>query len=317
MARIGVSRYPEGMGTFEATIESSKHWVSLDGHDFDLPDHFDYHLQDREQSYVFHFKRYFASAPEPGDRRLRVGGRVHPVRLQREKIQDYVSLRTGNGPPGPAKMIFTVHSRIPIEFFITGYKRLIINSQGYRETPRGGHNQFLRIGEMMVDKRCGSFIMYQHTGLWLLLDQPELALESISSDLKDVMAWSLENSLRICFTREPEIYLSGFSMGAGAAAITGGPDRRVTRMLLIAPSPEHREDLVAESLEQFQGELYFLHGKGDEVIPYRYSRKFSKVAVRARSVDLVQVKECGHFFTGENFQRAFREAYLKAFEKRP
>lgn len=305
------------MGTHHKTIESSKHWVSLDGHDFDLADEFEYHLQDREQSYIFQFKRYYWEEPRPGDRRLRVAGRIHPVRLKKEGIKDYDLLRTGNGHPGSNRMIFTVQGRMPIEYFITGYKRLIINSQGYREDPRGGHNQFLRIGELLNENRCGSFIMYQHTGLWILLDDPSLTLEALSSDLKDVIAFCLEESFQICFTREPEIYLSGYSMGAGAAAVTGGCDRRVTRMLLIAPSPENREELVVQCLEPFEGELYFLHGKSDEIIPYRYSRMFSKAATRAKTVDLVQLKGCGHDFAGEKFQQAFRDAYLKAFEKRP
>ena len=102
---------------------------------------------------------------------------------------------------------------------------------------------------------------------------------------------------------------------AGWPVGVGGRDPRVQRMLLIAPSPEHREDLVKQSLEQFEGELYLLHGKGDEIIPYRYSRMFSKAATRAKKVDLVQLIDCGHAFAGEEFQRAFRDAYRKAFSK--
>lgn len=304
------------MGTTRKTISSSKHLVTLAGHDFTLPDQFEYLLRDREQTFTFQFRRFRGVIPPSKASNFRVGSCVLPVRLKREGIRESDSAQRSETLLERGREVYEVHGWIPIEFFITGYKRLIINSQGYRGSPRGEQDEFLRIGEMMLDNKCGSFVMYQHTGLWMLLDDPALTLEALSSDLRDVIDFCYANSIKICFTHRPELYLSGYSMGAGAAAVTAGEVPRVKRMLLIAPSPETREDLVVKSLERFEGELYLLHGKSDEIIPYRYSRMFSKAASRAKKVDLVQLIDCGHAFSGYKFQKAIQDTYRKAFEKR-
>ena len=304
------------MKTIKRVIPSSKHLVSLAGNRFILPESFEYHLKDREFLHKFNFRKHKGHVPPNGDHNFRVGDQVYPILLNPDFIHEESFDKSKRKEPGRSECIYEVSGWIQIEYFTTSYNRIIINSQGYIGNLHGQDNNFLRIGEMLKKGKCGSFVMYQHTGLWNLLGDIRYSLESISSDLQDVIDYCFQNSFKICFYYDPQLYLSGYSMGAGATAITGGKDPRVKKMLLIAPSPEKRETLVKKWLGQYEGEVYFVHGKSDEVIPYRYSRIFSKAAVKAKKVDLLQILECGHDFAGDKLQKEFLNSYRRVFARK-
>ena len=228
------------MNTIKKTLPSSKHLVSLAGHNFILPEKFEYHLKDRGQLYKFKFKKHEGYVPPNGHLNFKVGDRVYPVRLNPDFIQGDLFEWTKKKGSTSETEVYEVSSTIELEYFRTRFHKMIINSPGYDSDLHGYDGIFLRIGELLKKEKSGSFILYQHTGFWVLLNDLLLALESIASDLQDVIDYCLQNSFKICLSRDPKLFLSGFSMGGGATAIAGGRNHRVKKMLLIAPSPEKR-----------------------------------------------------------------------------
>ena len=301
------------MDTLKKTIPSTRHLVSLAGHDFDLPERFEYHLKDRHYILKFHFRRFQGEAPKKGDRRFRIGDQVHPVKLDRKGIRAEVFKMGEQAEPASQSDVYEVHGMIDLEYFPTDTKTLIINSPGYESDLHGTDKNFLKIGRLLKKEKCGSLVMYQHTGLWNLLDNLSLALEAIASDLEDVIEFCSKSSYSIAKSITPKLCLSGFSMGGGAAAVAGGKNNTVQKMLLIAPSPEKRADLVIRWLSQYRGELYFVHGQMDGVIPLVYTKNFIQAAKKARKIDLVTLKKCDHRFTGEKLQKEFIDSYLRVF----
>lgn len=301
------------MNTIKKTLPSSKHLVSLAGHNFILPEKFEYHLKDRGQLYKFKFKKHEGYVPPKGHLNFKVGDRVYPVRLNPDFIQGGNFKLTKKKGSTPETEVYEVSGMIELEYFRSRFHKIIINSPGYDSGLHGYDDNFLRIGESLKKEKCGSFILYQHTGFWVLLNDLLLALESIASDLQDVIDYCLQNSFKICLSRDPKLYLSGFSMGGGATAIVGGRNHRVKKMLLIAPSPEKREDLVVQWLKKYRGEVYFVHGRMDGLIPLKYSKMFAQAAGKAKKVELVTLKKCNHRFTGKISQKEFILAYSRVF----
>lgn len=301
------------MRTIKITIPSAKHLVSLAGNDYDLPANFIYHLKDRGNLFKFRFKKYDGKIPPNGEENFRVGDRIHGVRLNPDSIQGRNLKAATKADPDIRSDIYEVSSSIDLEYFPTDTRKIIINSAGYEGNLHGIKNNFLKIGRLMGKEKCGSFVIYQHTGFWNLLDNALLALESISSDLQDVIDFCNQNSFKISKSGKPKLYLSGFSMGGGAAAITGAKNPDVEKMLLIAPSPEKREDLIVKWLGEYRGEIYFVHGQRDGIISWLNSKNFAKAAKKAKKVELVTIKNCDHRFTGEDFQKEFIQSYSRVF----
>lgn len=299
------------METTKKTISTSCQLVSLAEHDFDLPDQFAYKLNDGRETFKFQFNRYAGLPPAQKDPRLRVGEGVPAVRLQAAGIQPG-GASSGHQPP-PSGGLYEVRGEIPIEYFDTDTKAIILHSPGEEGGLMGINNHFTTVGRLMKQEGAASFLSYRHSGFWKLLGNPLLSVESMAADIQDVLNFCTKTAFSICKSISPKWNLSGFSLGGASAAVAGGKNVQVEKMLLIAPSPEKRIDLVLQWVSQYRGELHILHGLMDEVVPVIYSKNCIQAARKAKTTDLVSIKKCGHRFPGSDLQNQFVESFRRVF----
>lgn len=299
------------MDTLKKTLSSYRHLVSLGGHDFQVPDQFDYHLKDRNELYKFHFLRFKGAAPARGDRRFRLGKEVPPVRLKAEGIQKKSSPPAGGADP--AGDLFEVWGEIAVEYFPTETQRILVHSPGEEGGVQGINGHFMNIGRILKQDGCGSLVSHRHSGMAQLLGDGRLTLEAMVSDLQDVLDFCIKTAFSMCKSISPQWYLSGFSRGGAAAAVAGSTNRQVEKMLLISPFADKRIDLVLQALAQYRGELHITHGQMDEVVPIVYSKNCIQAARKAKKADLVAVQKCGHRFANPELQQEFIHAFQRVF----
>jgi pimeloyl-ACP methyl ester carboxylesterase len=130
--------------------------------------------------------------------------------------------------------------------------------------------------------------------------------------LRRAIDYALEHARALCGNRRPELYLLGFSAGAGAAAALAG-DYQPKRMLLIAPSGDVGPQRIIASLKEYVGQLVLLVGEKDEVVGRDAACLFDEISPAARHKQILFVPDCDHCFTRDDHDRFLEETSLRVF----
>jgi alpha/beta superfamily hydrolase len=130
--------------------------------------------------------------------------------------------------------------------------------------------------------------------------------------LRRAIDYALGHAQALCGDRRPELYLMGFSAGAGAAAALAS-DYQPSRMLLIAPSGDVGPRRILTGLKEYAGELVLLVGEKDEVVGRDAACLFDEISPAVRHKQVLFVADCDHFFTREDHDRLFEETSLRVF----
>ncbi len=283
----------------KARISASKKPVSLDRQ---------LHGRHHRFRYVHAGREYLLERRiEPWTKELSpVGDQAYRITLNQSGVRDIQPTQKR-----PRTDLFDVVAEIELEALTNRTGIIIINSTGLDAEKEGRNGVYADIGAQLVNNGSGSFVMYSETRFWKLLNKPFLILEALASDLEDTIGFCLENSMQICGSSTPKLYLSGYSAGAGAAAVVAHKYPQVEKMLLIAPSSEGRDDLVNHGISKFAGELFLVHGTDDHVISSRKSKQYANIAANASKVHLNIVEGCAHTFSKGVCAQAFRQAYIE------
>jgi len=121
------------------------------------------------------------------------------------------------------------------------------------------------------------------------------------------------NSEEICGNRHGQIFLMGFSAGAGAIAAVAHRYIGIDRILIIAPAFDAGFKEIEEGLSKFQAQLYILIGENDEVVGCDSGLRFYSFAKNAAFRQLMEIPNCDHQFRGTANGRILSQAPFWAF----
>jgi pimeloyl-ACP methyl ester carboxylesterase len=173
--------------------------------------------------------------------------------------------------------------------------------------------KFAEVAAILQELEVASVILYQSSlGDFAF---KKVNMEALLMDnLKTVLNYTLRESLRICGSNTPALFVAGHSAGASTATAVAPEYPQVTKMLLIAPSADIDPTLIENSLSKYEGELYVVSGDKDYVVSPEAARAIAEWATKAKYRQVVTVPDCDHDFSGERNGMLFSKAYLWAFK---
>ena len=202
-----------------------------------------------------------------------------------------------------------IFAPIEIKIHPLNSNTIVINYPGFQGSIDGYNNKYLKIGGMVIVRRIGAYVQLGNT-MWEGLSYSQ----SVVDDLSFIIEVVIQNSINICGSINPDIYLMGFSSGGSAVAAICSKFPQVKKILLIAPSFDAGEIAIMEGLGKFTGEVYIANGDKDEVIPYLVGHLYEQFSKKtAFKVKWSVIPNCDHYFKGSANGLILSQAVLWAF----
>jgi dienelactone hydrolase len=170
---------------------------------------------------------------------------------------------------------------------------IIVNYPGYQGDIDGYQGKYRTVADLIRRKGLGAVVRMDNQCRYGFLYE-----KSVVADLKATIDYALANAKTICSTSEPDLYLMGFSAGAGATAIVAADYPQITKVLLLAPSVDAGKTAIEEAFGKFRGEVYIAVGQYDECVGMEAGDYFLGLATGARKKKLVVIPNCDHQFQG-------------------
>ena len=186
--------------------------------------------------------------------------------------------------------------------------KIIVNYPGAEGSVDGYNGKYKTLAEYIVSQAIASVVR---------LPNPHTFGFGWDMNLRHALDYVLENSKSICGSENLDIYLMGFSAGAGTIAMIAWEYPTVKKILLMEPAPKVDEKGVIEGLGQYKGELYVIVGGGEEALGANVGNKFIKAAVNASKKEFFVIPNCDHKFKGEVNSRIMSQAPFYAFSEEP
>jgi hypothetical protein len=180
--------------------------------------------------------------------------------------------------------------------------KIIINYPGAEGDIDGYNRKYETLANFIVESRLGAVVRSGNpfVGPW-------------DRSLREMLTYTLRHSKEICGSKIPEIYLMGFSAGAGAICILAWEYPEVRKILLTAPSIRVGEGAVAKGLRLYTGEVYIVIGDSDEIVKPEAGEVFLNLCETASRKELFVINDCDHQFRNEKNGRIMSQAPLYAF----
>jgi alpha/beta superfamily hydrolase len=132
--------------------------------------------------------------------------------------------------------------------------------------------------------------------------------------LRRAIEYALRYARALCGETRPELYLMGFSAGAGAAAALSG-EYQPSGLLLVAPAWDVGPQRIIAGLKEYAGRLTLLVGEKDEVVGHKTVFLFDERAPATRNKKVLILPECDHFFQREEHDRFLEETSIEEFSE--
>ena len=214
----------------------------------------------------------------------------------------------------------TVNYTIPISAYPTGSLAIIVNSPGSGELKDGRHDRWMTLARHLQERGLATMVTYNAPRPdW----QVQLPWEAYShqgaswnqllvESLAHVVEYSLEHSEELCGTASPTVYLSGFSSGGSAVGAVAFRYQEIKRILLLS-TYDSVGDCFYDGIDQFTGDIYLAYGSNDPMAKFlAYVMQCGQVA--ARSLQIREVPECDHRFSGATNSKILTKAFDWAFQ---
>jgi len=185
---------------------------------------------------------------------------------------------------------------------------IIINYPGYNGHIDGYNNKYRTLGAHLSKLGVGAFIQMPNT-IW---DRGMDYGHTLIDDLLSTCNYAKKIAGHVCKTLEPNLYLMGFSAGAGGVA-GAAYHSGAKKILLMAPSADAALQDVTKSLSHYSGEVYVVIGKNDDVVGPDAGKRFYNMATAASKRMLVELPECDHQFRGTKNGKILSKAPIWAF----
>ena len=212
----------------------------------------------------------------------------------------------------------TVPYEVPFIAFPTASGKLLIQAPGAGEVKEGAWNRYVRLGEYLQDRNIASLVSFNPP--WpdaqgKYPDEPYSYQDaSWNRIFVEGMAHLVENCLTeaepLCGTKEPEVYLAGFSAGGSVAVAVAPLFGRIKKVLLVS-AYDSVGWFFLHGLRRYTGEVYVAYAEGD-VPAVALAMTIQSLARRAGAVHARGVPNCDHGFSGETNGKVLGKAYLWA-----
>lgn len=136
----------------------------------------------------------------------------------------------------------------------------------------------------------------------------KLLIESLAHTID----WALENSVQLCGSESPRVFVTGFSSGGSAVGAVAHRYPSVERILLLS-TYDSVGDPFYEGVFAFTGDIYLAYG-GEDQPAGMLAQVIQMGALAANSFQAREVPNCGHRFEGEANTKLLTQAFHWAFE---
>ena len=185
---------------------------------------------------------------------------------------------------------------------------IVINDPGYQGDIDGYRGKYRTLADLIRRKGIGAVIRMDNRYRYGFAYE-----KSAVCDLRTVIDYALSNARNICSTDQPDLYLMGFSAGAGAIAIVAPDYPQIKKLLLLAPAVDAGKNAIEQAFGKFRGEVYIAVGEYDECVGKEAGDYFLGLATGATNKKLVIVPNCDHQFQGRINGKIMSKAPLWAF----
>jgi len=178
---------------------------------------------------------------------------------------------------------------IEVEYHPTKTGIIIINIPGAGGTVEGYLNKYINLGNYIQENNIASFVRIPN-------DRPS----EYQLTIRKIVDYSLKHSKEICGSDTPEIWLMGFSAGAGAVVLTGPEYPEVTKILAVNPFIEVKDvrEKIKEILPSYKGLLFLIKGSNDDVIAKDTLEYISSCATNVSDIQTYTIPNCDHQLAG-------------------
>jgi hypothetical protein len=176
---------------------------------------------------------------------------------------------------------------------------------GANGSKEGYLNKYVRMAENLIQNKICAVV---RTPNKYLIGYPR------TTTLEVVIKYALDNSIDICGTKNPNLYLMGQSIGAGAIDILSVKYQQIRKILLTSPCPIVEKGMPIHCLEKYKGQLYVVIGENDIVVPRNLALYFYHIALFTSKKKLEIIKDCDHDFKGEDNMKIFIRLATKFFK---
>lgn len=182
--------------------------------------------------------------------------------------------------------------------------KIIVNYPGSEGSLDGYNSKYKTLADYLVQKQLASVVR---------LANPHTFGFGWDMNLRRALEYTLKNSQDICGSKNPEIYLMGFSAGAGIIASLAWEYPEVKKILLLEPSIAFNQPAISHGLSQFKGELIVITGQGENALGEDVGKELIQLATQASKKEIVVIPNCNHQFMGEANGRILSQAPFYAF----
>jgi pimeloyl-ACP methyl ester carboxylesterase len=176
---------------------------------------------------------------------------------------------------------------IGVEYHPTNTGNILINIPGAGGTIGGYLNKYVNLGNYIQENKIASFVRIPN-------DRPA----EYELTVRTVVNYCLENSNEICDSETPNIWLMGFSAGAGAIVLTGWEYPEIKKILAINPYIEGVKGKIERCLPLYTGDLFLIKGSDDDVIGPDTLEYLSSYATNVSDLQTYTIPNCDHQLKG-------------------
>jgi hypothetical protein len=208
---------------------------------------------------------------------------------------------------------------VPFIAFPTTSGKLMIQAPGADEAKEGAWNRYVRLGEHLQAGNIATMVSFNPP--WpdaqgKYPDEPYSYRDASWNRIYvEGMAHLVEHCLTsaepLCGTKEPEVYLAGFSAG-GSVAVAVAPLFTAVRRILLVSAYDSVGWFFLHGLRHYTGEAFVAYAEGDTPA-MALAMTLRSFARRASGVHAQGVPNCDHAFSGETNGQIFGKAYQWAF----
>ncbi len=176
---------------------------------------------------------------------------------------------------------------IGVEYHPTNTGNILINIPGAGGTIEGYLNKYVNLGNYIQENNIASFVRIPN-------DRPA----EYELTVRKVVNYSIEHSKEICGTDTPNIWLMGFSAGAGAIVLTGWEYPEIKKILAINPYIEDIRHKIKKDLPSYTGDLFLIKGSDDNVIGTDTLEFISSYSMNVSDIQTHTIPNCDHQLKG-------------------
>ncbi len=176
---------------------------------------------------------------------------------------------------------------ISVEYHPTNTGNIIINIPGAGGTVEGYLNKYVNLGNYIQEKNIACFVRIPN-------DRPQ----EYELTVRVIVNYCLEHSQDICGSETPNIWLMGFSAGAGSIVLTAWEYPEIKKVLAINPYIEGIREKIKRELPSYSGQLFLLKGSDDDVIGEDTLEYISTYATNVEDIQTYTIPNCDHQLKG-------------------